>query len=398
MFALFTQSSKMARMVPILLRAGYSVRTNISPFFNDSHQLNQFLRANPRIQYSVEHEKIPVDSLMHNSEDDLLLWNDRSYQQNFTSFQQFLFLSCEEKKKLQEILWLSKYVHEAILKKYVSIEQLLQYFNKSTACILFNKRFIHHLLDSGIIILNDWLPHKLDYLLSVALLMHSENRSTIDDVLKKDMTVDDILLLNPTELKDLNFLMNSFWNNHLKLIGNLNEFSKATSDDKEAYGCILSGIDCHLSLSSYYANNEMIPTLTFRAFMSLGSDVREKIKNSHISLWMNDFTIDQFLSFSQEDRSSLACILFTNMGIIALSKKQITIQQFLDIPLAKRNALSYILRQVDPIYNGERIAAESNDQIFESELFDLNEFVDLPESERYDYLTRVEEGGIRPKR
>ena len=202
MFALFNQSSKMVRIVPRLLSAGYSVRTNISCFFNDSHQLNQFLRANPRIRHSVEREKIPVDSLMHNSEADLLLWNDRSYQQNFISFQQFLCLSCEEKKKLREIVGWSKYAHEAIIKKYVSIEQLLQYFNSSTACILFNKRFIHHLLDSGKIILNDWLPHKLDYLLSVAHLMHDENRSTIDAALKEDMTVDNILLLNTTDLTD----------------------------------------------------------------------------------------------------------------------------------------------------------------------------------------------------
>ncbi|OGT27023.1 MAG: hypothetical protein A3I77_00960 [Gammaproteobacteria bacterium RIFCSPLOWO2_02_FULL_42_14] len=90
---------------------------------------------------------------------------------------------------------------------------------------------------------------------------------------------------------------------------------------------------------------------------------------------------------SSEDYESLENILFTNLGVIAIIQNQITVQQFLSLPMKERNILSILFYDSATAYSHLRNSIHTNNELFK--LISPLRFAKLSQEKQLEVINSV---------
>ena len=359
--------------------------------------IGELIAEKPRLKEAMVRENIAMHDVAECGYGHLLEWNSikTGDKNKYMTFKQYVVLPYLVRDRLLRLFQQKAFI-KALDNRYITIDQVILLLQKEKYLSpLFQDLFVSEVLDTGKIILSDYLPHRIDFLLELArvFIQHSvEKIPYIANALGKHTTTNKIVSLSYEQLQDLNELFGYFDPVAWIETGyfTLDEFLLCRHEDRSGFYWLLFGLEQDKAYAEMRGINQT-PKITLKDFLSLEPRIRKELPRSSISMWFHEFTIEQFFALPKSDQMSLRCILFTNLGKMALLKKQITIQEFLEMSQEERKALSHLFREEDPIYGGFKHKTESNDRLFDSGLFDFKTFANVPENKRFDFIRRVEE-------
>ncbi len=298
-----------------------------------------------------------------------------AYQRNYLTFSDYAFGAEEFQNNILWFLSHFKNTDEVLSKKYISLKRDATHFLPGNFD-LFNKKFCHYLLDTQKISIQDYIANqKINELYNLSRLFLVENIDLF--IMDNSLSIDELLKLDSLQLKDLTELLagrgfidmhnnwtqsKPYWDIQKWLSSHyitLQQFLACEPGDRRRYLCFM------------YNNSEPCNHFTLQAFLLLKPTTRNFIK-----FHQKYITPQQFDALDAEPQQSLSTILFSNMGLYALDKNYISVEEFLGLPKNVQLALGQSIffdRWNDN--RGDGIAGEHHiDTIFQNNSLNWSDF------------------------